>query len=220
MGYTVILFAVGCLWLHRSLALSARELRALESTIKPSPSTETPSSENFVFNGKIVTTCEFEECFSAVVAGGRTNWQSTGANSDLANIYTPENDYDKWIQLVSSDSRTTTYGEFVYQMANSSLSCLTIMLHWEFTPIVVPVENSPIYDCYAAPLAMNWDCHLDWGLTVDCTFNTTSKSIEAVFGITNMGPEAVEGEPAVVVVTQTNEHKPVVSRVKKFAKHM
>ena len=80
-----------------------------------------------------------------------------------------------------------TEGEFVYQMANSTLSCLTIMLQWDFSPPTqLPHQSkSPdFFHCSAAPLAMNWDCHLDWGLTVDCSYNETTNSIQAVYVLT------------------------------------
>lgn len=221
---TLLIFACGVAF---GLALSAKDLRSLEKTIHlPDESSGAAAADDLVFNGMIETTCEFEQCYSAVVAGGRTNWQSNGANSDLANVYTPENDYDKWVQSVPMKTHTysaeKTEGEFVYQMANSTMSCLTIMVQWDFLPLpnTDTSSKSPIYHCSAAPLAMNWDCHLDWGLTVDCSYNQTTNSIQAVYGITNMGPEAVSGEPAVVVVSRIDEQRPVVTRVTQIAPHL
>ena len=50
-----------------SLALSAKELRALESSIVAHPDNTNEGNEgegDLVLNGEIVTTCEFEQCFS------------------------------------------------------------------------------------------------------------------------------------------------------------
>ena len=162
--------------------------------------------------GKIQSQCDFANCFVAVVASGRTNFEGDGG--DLANIYVPANDYDTWKQFVSSESAAVE-GEFVYQMQNDTHSCLTIELRWGFAPTSYEEgasgDKSPVYQCAATPLAMNWDCHLDWALVTECTFNSTSNQISALYTVTNMGPERVAGEGQVIII---NKHEGEKDRIR------
>ena len=190
------------------------------------------SESNLKFYGKLQTPCEFDQCFSAVVAAGRTNF--VGDGGDLANIYVPPNDYDTWKQFIPynddykeqldsnknqfhmSNSNSNTNGpnpiegEFIYQLQNDTLSCLTIQLKWMFTypqPHPSTSTPSPHYQCMATPLAMNWDCHLDWGLTTECSYNTTDNQINAVYTVTNMGPEQEEGSGKVIIINKHGDNE-------------
>ena len=136
------------------------------------------------FYGRIINTCGFADslCFSAVVASGTTNFLGDGG--DLANIYVPANDYDTWRQ-VSADA---THGSFIYQLSNNSLSCLTIELQWSFAPSELP-SREPEFTCAAVSIASNWDCHLDWGLSAECSYDRTENQVNAVYNVVNLGPE-------------------------------
>ena len=78
-----------------------------------------PSNEDTAvqFYGKISNTCDEsagDNCFRAVVTGGRTDF--TGEGGDLANIYVETNDYDTWKQ--NAVGMKQIEGEFVYQLQN------------------------------------------------------------------------------------------------------
>ena len=137
------------------------------------------------------------------MASGRTNFEGDGG--DLANIYVPANDYDTWKQFIVPGDEVPVEGEFIYQMQNETLSCLTIELRWGFARDSDSAE--PYYQCVATPLAMNWDCHLDWGLVTECSYNSTTNQISALYTVTNMGPERVEGEGKVIIVNKHGEEK-------------
>jgi len=49
---------------------------------------------------------------------------------------------------------------------------------------------------------MNWDCHLDWALVTECSYNVTSQEVSAVYTVTNMGPERIAGEGKVIIVNK------------------
>ena len=140
-------------------------------------------------------------------------------------ISMPANDYDTWKQYVKAapggpvhslreatgTNINAVEGEFVYQMQNDTLSCLTIELRWGFAPPRHSDEDvsastsggtmhGPQYECAATPLAMNWDCHLDWALVTECSYNSTSNTVSALYTVTNMGAERVEGEGKVIII--------------------
>ena len=166
--------------------------------------------------GKIQTECEFDDCFSAVVASGRTNF--VGDGGDLANIYVPPNDYDTWKQFIPADFNDEALeGEFVYHMQNQTLSCLTLELRWGFKR-GTGTRGEPFYQCMGTPLAMNWDCHLDWAIVTECSFNATSNQISALYTVTNMGPEKVEGEGQVVIVNKHSDEQDHVRVMRSPAK--
>ena len=162
------------------------------------------------FYGKVQTSCEFNDCFDAVVATGRTNF--IGDGGDLANIYVPPNNYDTWKQYMSAEKElkmSPTEGEFIYHMKNDTLSCLIIELRWVFSPSFNNEQKtSPRYDCVGTPIAMNWDCHLDWALTTECSFNSTTNQVEALYTIVNLGQEKIDGEGQVIVVNQRDNESP------------
>ena len=162
-------------------------------------------------SGKLQTKCDFDDCFSAVVTTGRTNFQGDGG--DLANIYVPPNDYDTWKQyipatLAAGVNVSPVEGEFTYQFKNETLSCLVVELRWAFAP---SRDEKPTYTCVGTPIALNWDCHLDWALTTECSYNATVNQVEALFTVTNLGPESEYGEGGVIVINQRNEEDPVVT---------
>ena len=68
------------------------------------------------------------------------------------------------------------------------------------------------------PLAMNWDCHLDWAIVTECSFNATSNQISALYTVTNMGPEKVEGEGQVVIVNKHSDEQDHVRVMRSPAK--
>ena len=155
-----------------------------------------------------MTPCEFTDCFSAVVATGRTNFQGDGG--DLANIYVPANDYDTWKQsmpLEPAAGLQPLEGEFTYHLKNDTLSCLTIELRWMFAP---SHSKEPTYKCVGTPIAMNWDCHLDWALTTECSFNSTINQVQALYTIANLGPEQEPGNGRVIVVNKHDGGDPRV----------
>lgn len=142
---------------------------------------------------------------------GRTNFQGDGG--DLANIYVPPNDYDTWKQYISAPSAIASAvspveGEFTYQLKNETLSCMVIELRWAFAP---SRDDNPTYSCAGTPIALNWNCHLDWALTTECSYNTMEKQVEALFTVTNLGPESEYGEGTVIVVNQRDDEEPVVT---------
>jgi hypothetical protein len=109
-------------------------------------------------------------------------------------------------------------GEFVYHMRNETLSCLVIELRWTFAPsrktdhtTANSQAHVPMYACVGTPIAMNWDCHLDWALTTECSFNVTTNQVEALYTVKNLGPEQVYGEGQVIVVNQRNDEEPVAT---------
>jgi hypothetical protein len=194
--------------------------------------------------GKIITVCDFPEaeCFRAEVTTGRTNFHGDGG--DLANIYVPANDYDTWKQYttsgtsadfetpsasVSSSVSLPVEGEFIYQLRNDTLSCLTVELRWMFgsapqqqipssaAAVVHPrgEAKEPEFMCVGTPIAMNWDCHLDWALTTECWYNSSSSLVTAVYTVTNLGPEEVDGEGRVIVVNKKDDQPPAVTVVRK-----
>lgn len=175
------------------LSLDVQELRREAAALSKEQSASKPTRSLDItqFYGRIINTCDEAangNCFQAVVASGRTNF--VGEGGDLANIYVPSDDYDTWRQSTSAGKRIE--GEFVYQLSNDT-SCLTVELKWSFS-------NVHEFSCEIMALAANWDCHLDWGLSVTgCDYNPDSKQIEAVYEVVNMGPEK---EPGGVVVTQ------------------
>lgn len=130
----------------------------------------------------------------------------------MANIYVPANDYDSWKQYTSA--RAGVEGEFVYQMQNETLSCLTVELRWGFAAGGSDAKDEPVYQCMATPLAMNWDCHLDWALVTECSFNATTNQVSALYTVTNMGPEQVYGEGKVVIVNKHGDEEDRVRVVK------
>lgn len=172
------------------------------------------SDATVYFYGRIVNNCAFDDCFMAIVAGGKTTF--TGDGGDLANIYVPENDYDTWRQQTDQPGPTT--GSFVYQMQNETLSCMTIELKWSFCGRAATEE--PSFSCSAVALASNWDCHLNWGLETECDYDPDTKQVTAIYTVTNMGPEnlAIAGESSdteeegtvVVSVNRAGLHPPVV----------
>jgi hypothetical protein len=203
-------FFIAALLLLNFAALKVNSLSVAEAKhlISQSDSFDTKTSssgdvnpDDLNFYGKIVSVCEFEDCFSAVVASGRTNFYGDGG--DLANIYVPANDYDTWRQSIPNNTGSPVQGDFIYQMQNESLSCLTIELKWSFSPAVVVMGHSllqqvsskelspaePFYSCEAVAIASNWDCHIDWLISAECYFNSTLNQISALYTVTNLGPE-------------------------------
>ena len=134
--------------------LDLQKLRDAASLSKEkSPSKPAHSLDVTQFYGRIINTCDKAangNCFSAVVASGQTNF--VGEGGDLANIYVPSDDYDTWRQSTSAGKNIK--GEFVYQLSNDTLSCLTVELYWSF-------KNMHEFSCEIMALAANWDCHLD-----------------------------------------------------------
>jgi len=170
------------------------------------------------FYGKLINTCDAaagDNCFSAVVAGGRTSF--VGEGGDLANIYVPYNDYDTWrqhspIAIDSTHSVLPTEGEFVYQMRNvtesgrstdDTISCLTLQLKWTFQP--AQQGGGPTVGCDAVSLAANWDCHLDWVVSAKCQWNSDTMQVEAEYQVVNLGPEKEPDNPSVLSVVSTGD---------------
>ena len=183
--------------------LDLQKLREAASlSTEKSASKPTHSLDITQFYGRIINTCDEAangNCFNAVVASGRTNF--VGEGGDLANIYVPSDDYDTWRQSTSGGN--SIEGEFVYQLSNDTLSCLTVELYWSF-------KNVHSFSCEIMALAANWDCHLDWGLSVTgCDYNPDSKQIEAVYEVVNLGPEKAPGG---VVVSQDHNGEVRVQR--------
>lgn len=157
------------------------------------------------FYGKIISVCEFSECFLAVVNGGGINFAGNGR--DLASIYVPSNDYDTWKQNIEDgdlDEGDMIEGDFVYQMQNVTLSCLTIQVKWSFG-----YRGDEIaFACSVIPLAANWDCHLDWAVTAECYFSTENDRVEAIYTVTNLGPEEEHGKPSILSGVQIDNEDP------------
>ena len=173
------------------------------------------------FYGKLVNTCDESangNCFSAVVAGGRTNFIAEGG--DLANIYVPHDDYDTWRQHSSIEKHKVMEGEFVYQLQNNTLSCLTVQLRWTFEHSVGNGNPLPLVGCQAVSLAANWDCHLDWAVTAQCRYNADTQQAEALYNVVNLGPEKIPGSPSVLSVFQSDLTKgKTVSQLQKQTKN-
>lgn len=143
-------------------------------------------------------------------------------------MYIPTNQ-----EFGSVPSSSIVEGEFIYQMRNSTLSCLTIELKWMFAPGLTTSSTStpgaidnvrhsnqvkePEFRCVGTPIAMNWDCHLDWALTTECWYNSTSQLITAEYTITNLGHEEVDGEGKVVVVNKKDEQQVNIHVMKQLA---
>mmetsp|Transcript_25194 Transcript_25194/g.32769 ORF Transcript_25194/g.32769 Transcript_25194/m.32769 type:complete len:206 (+) Transcript_25194:3-620(+) len=163
-----------------------------------------PDPSNLNFYGKIISECSFENCFNAVVSSGRTDFHGNGG--DLANIYVPPNDYDTWRQNIPNNTGYPLEGEFVYQLQNDTLSCLTIELQWKFSPPYSKL-TLPVYSCSIVPIAQNWDCHLDWSLSAECSYNSTLNQIEAIYTVTNLGPEQVQNHGGLLVLQKKGSNK-------------
>lgn len=178
---------------------SPDDLRSHLASKKSSSSSSSYSSVNSTdlwlvdFYGKIMNNCEVDDCFQAVVSSGRTNFgiwpEGRDTGGDLANIYVQSNSYDTWRQHTNSSAPEPTTGEFVYQLSNGSLSCMTLQLSWEFQVMQDIKLPAPIvtYSCSAVPLAANWDCHLDWAIVAECSYNATLNQVSALYTVTNLG---------------------------------
>jgi len=212
----MMMFAVLLVWVYCGRVTSfttTTELRSLaakatrEATASPqSPALQHPPQpdEAVQFYGKLVNTCDEAaggKCFSAVVAGGRTNFGGDGG--DLANIYVPENDYDTWRQQASGRWQEQVEGEFVYQLQNSTLSCLTVQLRWWFGRSGA-AGDAPHVGCQAVSLAANWDCHLDWAVAAECAWNAETQQAEALYTVVNLGPEQAPGVATVFALSRSD----------------
>ena len=192
-----------------SIDYAASSLRALADKESQREEVAAISNKDLVqFYGKLFNTCDAAagtNCFSAVVASGRTTFTENGG--DLANIYVPANDYDTWRQHsdVSLSGHAQTEGEFVYQLQNDTLSCLTVQLSWAFQR-AESLEGTPLVSCEATSLAANWDCHLDWAVTAECAYNPTTLQVESYYHVVNLGPERKPGEPSVLVVNNSPDN--------------
>jgi len=170
------------------------------------------SKDTLQFYGKLYNTCDDaagSNCFSAVVASGKTTFTENGG--DLANIYVPANDYDTWRQHSDVLGHSQTEGEFIYQLQNDTLSCLTVNLSWQFQR--AQGKGTPLVSCEAVSLAANWDCHLDWAVTAECAYNESTLQVESYYHVINLGPERVPGEPSVLLVNRSpgrSDGEPVV----------
>lgn len=120
--------------------------------------------------------------FGAFLSSGWTDFE--GESTDLANIYIPSNDYDTWRQSAAQETK----GWFSYQIQNSTISCLTIMVSWSFGG--GPQGSS--FKCNAAQIASNWDCHLNWALTSNCQFDSSLHQVNATYALKNLGSSGKE----------------------------
>jgi hypothetical protein len=212
MGFIASLILILLVSVTVAAALKPFSLDFIRELSNEPPKVSALDSQSAVeFYGKLVNTCDEAagtNCFNAVVAGGRTNF--IGDGGDLANIYVPWNDYDTWRQKSTEGDQIS--GEFYYQLQNSTLSCLTVQVSWFFGPGIPNDEfpQPPQVSCQAVSLASNWDCHLDWAVTAQCTWNREAQQVEALYSVVNLGPEKEPGAPRVSHISQQDGKKEIV----------
>lgn len=157
-----------------------------------------------------------------MLTGGTSTFEAN--STDFANIYDWHDDYDTWRQVMPA-ANGAGEASFVYSYVNASApagtgSCLVLSLTWHMGWL--SPGNAMDYGCDARVLALEYDCHVLWGVTAECTYNvTTPNELTAVWTVVNLGPDSnppvrgpslgVASEPPVVVVRRVGAGAATVS---------
>ena len=155
-----------------------------------------------------------------MLTGGTSTFEFN--SSDFANIYDGHDDYDTWRQVMPANGAGAA--SFVYSYVNASAlagtgSCLVLSLTWHMGWL--SPGSAMDFGCDARVLALEYDCHVLWGVTAECTYNvTTPNEMTAVWTVVNLGPdsnppvrgpEVASKPPPVVVVRRVGTGAATVS---------
>lgn len=161
------------------------------------------------FYGKIIDSNSPEATtnFSSITASGSSTFAPN--STDFANVYHSPDDYDTWRQSVPVGASTGTFsGTFNIQYANMSSNALCAVLEFAWSMTLVR-DAAPEYRCSGRILALEFDCHTNWGVSTECTYDAGLNEVVGVWNVVNLGPD--NGVPRSYVVHKHGDAPPSIA---------
>ena len=204
----IVSAALAAAALHETLLNKADFQRLIANYPAESVRTAAPLAN---FYGRIINSNSAEATtnFTGITASGSSTFAPN--SSDFANIYHAPDDYDTWRQSVPVDASTGTFsGTFNVQYANVSSSALCAVLEFAWS-MTLRRDAAPEYRCSGRILALEFDCHTNWGVSTECTYDALLNEVVGVWNVVNLGPDDGPGMARSYVVHKHGDSPPSIS---------
>ncbi len=91
-----------------------------------------------------------------------------------------------------------------------------VVVKAQSTPLLVTTKvsrkwnNTSLHDGALVSIyfELYWVCHLDWAVTAECYFCTKNDRVEAIYTVTNLGPEEESGKSSILSSVQIDNEDP------------